>query len=100
VYPTLESTNIREVGSAIWLGTRFALAWAKLGQRTGDRLDSEKARALMDAITHAQHPETGNIGTEMEREMRFNRFATNAARCAWNLMVYADLIEAGANARR
>jgi hypothetical protein len=94
VFPTLVSTNEREAGSVIWLGTRLALAWARLGQRTGNKLDIAKARALMDAVTHAQHPVTGNIGTDMQREIRFNRFAVNAGRCAWNLMQYANLLDA------
>ena len=94
VTPSLVSANIRESGASIWLGTRFALVWAKLGQRTGNRLHLEKARAIMDAITHAQHPETGNVATGLTREIAFNRFATNAGRCAWNLRAYAELKQA------
>ena len=90
VTPSLAGANVRESGASIWLGTRFALVWAKLGQRTGNRLCREKARAIMDAITHAQHPRTGNVSTGLTREIDFNRFATNAGRCAWNLQAYAD----------
>jgi len=93
--PNLVGANERESGSAIWLGSRFALVWAQLGQRTGNRLHAEKARAITDAITHAQHPVTGNVGTDMDLSPRFNRFAVNAGRCAWNLMMYADLMAAG-----
>jgi len=98
--PNLVSGNEREVGSPIWLGSRFALAWAQLGRHTGNRLHAEKARAMMDAITHAQQPVTGNVGLNLERTPRFNRFAVNAGRCAWNLMQYADLIATDSNAGR
>ena len=64
----------------------------QLAQRDGNRLHAEKARAIMDAITHAQHPITGNVGTDMALTPRFNRFAVNAGRCAWNLMTYGELI--------
>jgi hypothetical protein len=91
VTPSLVNANNRESGASIWLGSRFALAWAKLAQQTGERLHQEKARAIMDAITHAQHPETGNVALGLTREIDFNRFATNAGRCAWNLRTYATL---------
>jgi hypothetical protein len=94
VTPSLVGANGRESGSAIWLGSRFAVAWAQLGQRTGDRLHAQKARGIMDAITHAQHPVTGNVGTDMDLSPRFNRFAVNAGRCASNLMLYADMAAA------
>ncbi|MEM7391305.1 MAG: hypothetical protein AAF492_03070 [Verrucomicrobiota bacterium] len=89
--PNLVGANIRESGAAIWLGTRFALVWVKLGRETGNPLHVAKARALMDAVTHAQHPETGNVATGLSREIAFNRFATNAGRCAWNLRAYSNL---------
>lgn len=98
--PNIVSGNEREVGSPIWLGSRFALAWAQLGRHTGNRLHAEKARAMMDAITHAQQPVTGNVGLNLERTPRFNRFAVNAGRCAWNLMQYADMVAADPNAGR
>jgi len=94
VMPNLVCTGIRHQGSAIWLGSRFAMAWAELGRGDGNRLHAEKARAMMDAITHAQHPVTGSVGTEMELTPRFTRFAVNAGRCAWNLMTYGELITA------
>jgi hypothetical protein len=96
VQPSLVSANSRESGSAIWLGTRFALVWTKLGQRTGKGLYLEKARAIMDAITHAQHPETGNISTGLGREISFDRFTINAGQCAWNLKAFAELLKAPA----
>ena len=95
VMPNLVGTNSREVGSSIWLGSRFAMAWAQLGRLEGNRLHAEKARAIMDAITHAQQPVTGNIGIDLELTPRFDRFAVNAGRCAWNLMLYGDLLAAG-----
>jgi len=98
--PNLVGGNARESGSPIWLGSRFAVAWAQLGQRTGNRLHAEKARAMMDAITHAQQPITGNVGLGLERTPRFNRFAVNAGRCAWNLMLYADLLAADSKTKR
>lgn len=55
---------------------------------------------MMDAITHAQQPVTGNVGLNLELTPRFNRFAVNAGRCAWNLMQYADLIATDSNAGR
>jgi hypothetical protein len=94
VRPNLVNANIRESGSAIWLGTRFALVWAKLGQRTGNPLHLAKARAIMDAITHAQHPQTGNVSPGMSRQIDFSRFATNQGRCAWNLRTYAETVKA------
>lgn len=97
VMPNLVCTGIRHQGSAIWLGSRFAMAWAQLGRLDGNRLHAEKARAIMDAITHAQHPVTGSVGTELELNPRFTRFAVNAGRCAWNLMRYADLIATASN---
>jgi len=93
VTPNLVSGSERETGSPIWIGSRFAMVWAQLGQRTGNRLHMEKARAMMDAITHAQHPVTGNVGPSLGLGIRFNRFAVNAGRCAWNLMTYADLVD-------
>ena len=94
VTPNLVGGNGRESGSPIWLGSRFAAVWAQLGQRDGNRLHAEKARAMMDAITHAQHPITGSVGGGLDLTPRFNRFAVNAGRCAWNLMTYADLLAA------
>lgn len=92
--PNLVGANARESGSPIWLGSRFAMAWAQLGRLDGNRLHAEKARGIMDAVTHAQHPITGNVGLSLERTPRFNRFAVNAGRCAWHLMLYGDLLAA------
>ena len=94
VMPNLVCTGIRQQGGGIWLGSRFAVAWAQLGRLDGNRLHAEKARAIMDAITHAQHPVTGSVGVSLELTPRFTRFAINAGRCAWNLMTYADLLAA------
>jgi hypothetical protein len=94
VTPTLQATNLREVGSAIWLGTRFAMVWEQGGRATGNELARAKARAFMDAITHAQHPVTGSVDIEMRTKIEpLNRFAVNAGRCAWNLMQYANLLD-------
>jgi hypothetical protein len=47
----------------------------------------------MDAVTHAQHPVTGDIGLDFERDIVLSRFTVNAGRCVWNLVRYADLME-------
>lgn len=93
--PNLTYADMRAAGSPIWLGSRFAMVWAQLGRLDGNRLHAEKARAIMDAITHAQHPITGSVGIGMDQTPRFHRIAVNAGRCAWNLMTYGDLLAAG-----
>jgi hypothetical protein len=93
VFPNLTGTKEREVGSANWLGTRFALVWELAGRATGNDLARAKARAFMDAVTHAQQPETGNVDGELALDIQNReKFAVNAGRCAWNLMQYADLL--------
>jgi hypothetical protein len=92
VFPNLTLANARESGSPLWLASRFALVWLRLGQTTGDPLALAKARALMDTITHAQHPVTGNIDIGFARNMAFNIYASNTGRAGWNLLRCADLL--------
>jgi hypothetical protein len=90
--PTLVSASMRESGGAIWLGSRFARIWTNLGTAHGDRLALTKARALLDAITHAQHASTGSLGTDMDAKPRHDRFTVNAGQCIVNLLACDALL--------
>lgn len=46
------------------------------------------------ALAADQHLITGNVGTGLDLAPSFDRFAVNAGRCAWNLILYGDLLAA------
>jgi len=89
--PSLVDANHRESGASIWMGSRFALVWEQLAQRTGERLHREKARAIMDAITHNQDARTGSVESSMNLGGGFDRFGLNLSECAKNLLAFEEL---------
>ena len=98
VAPYLEDANPRESGSSIWMGSRLALVQLLIHRRRADPLLLAKATALMDAITHAQHPVQRWIDQSMTQPsagLGETKRRTNWGQCAMNLVAFADLLEGG-----